>query len=122
MTGQEVVQSPAPALEAPPVPESSSAVIKPAAVPPVAPVDPAAPVWNRLKPFAEVPFHLTIEIGRLRVSLRALLGLKPGTVFRIGKPAGEPFEICANGQPVARGEVIAVENSSGVRITEIIKL
>ena len=80
------------------------------------------PVWNRFKAFEDVPFHLTIEIGRLQVSLRALFELKPGKVFRIGKQAGEPFDICANGQPVARGEVTVVENSSGVRITKIIKL
>ena len=77
---------------------------------------------ERLKAFADVPLRVTIEIGRLQVFLKELLELKPGYIFRIKKAVGEPFDICANGQAVARGEVIVVENSSGVRITEVLKL
>ena len=83
---------------------------------------PGLPGTERLKPFADVPIQLTIEIGRLHVLLGELTKLKAGKIFRIKKAVGEPFDICANGQPVARGEVIVVENSSGVRITEVIKL
>ena len=121
MTGQDLAQIPGGGLAAPEVPEAPSAATAPLA-PPVATRTPAMPNSNPLKAFADVPFRLTIEIGRLRVSLKALAGLKLGKVFRIGKPAGEPFEICANGQPVARGEVVAVEDSAGVRITEITPL
>lgn len=69
-----------------------------------------------------MPLHLTIEIGRLPIDLRDLIALQPGKIFRVPKAAGEPFDICANGQSVARGEVIVVENSSGMRITEVLKL
>jgi flagellar motor switch protein FliN/FliY len=47
--------------------------------------------------------------------------LAPNSVIELKKPAGEPFDICINGTPVARGEVIIVEQSSGVRIIEVQK-
>ena len=112
MSETEIVPSPSPE---PPVP------VEP--VPPaVAPVPPVSSEAQDLKGFADVPLHLSIEIGRLQVSVGALMSMKDGTIFKILKAAGEPFDICANGQAVARGEVIVVENSSGVRLTEVLKL
>ena len=58
----------------------------------------------------------------MRVSVGALRSMKAGTILKIPKGAGEPFDICANGQAVARGEVIVIENNAGVRLTEILKL
>jgi flagellar motor switch protein FliN/FliY len=60
-------------------------------------------------------------VGRLRLRVRDLLRLSVGAVIELKKPAGEPFEICVNEQQVARGEVIAVEHSAGVRIVEVPK-
>jgi flagellar motor switch protein FliN len=69
----------------------------------------------------DVPVHLTIEVGRLRLRVRDLLRLVPGSIIELRKPAGEPFDICINGVQVARGEVINVEQSSAVRIVEVPK-
>ena len=118
MNGEEIIPA---AVQPPPVPAASPEVSAEPVVPVRAAV-PAIPGTERLKPFADIPIHLTIEIGRLQVMLGELTTLKPGKIFRIRKSVGEPFDICANGQPVAKGEVIVVENSSGVRITEVIKL
>ncbi len=118
MTGEEVVPLPTPA---PPAVISAPD----AETEPVVPIDAevaAMATLKRFKVFADVPLHLTFEIGRLQMLLKEILGLKPGDVFRVAKAAGEPFDICANGQTVARGEVIVVENSSGVRVTEVVKL
>ena len=79
-------------------------------------------VRPELKALADVPLSVSIEIGRLRLPLADLIHLENGKILKMTKPAGEPFDICANGQAVARGEVIVVENSSGVRLTEILKL
>lgn len=79
-------------------------------------------VRPELKALADVPISVSIEIGRLRIPLADLIRLESGKILKMTKPAGEPFDICANGQAVARGEVIVVENSSGVRLTEILKL
>ncbi len=121
MTGQEIVPVSGSVPGGPTGPEAPAPAVQPVP-PPVVAAAKTKPASNRLRAFADVPFHLTVEIGRLRVSVQELLQLKAGKVFRIGKAAGEPFDICANGQPVARGEVVLVENSSGVRITEIAKL
>ena len=67
----------------------------------------------------DVSVHITIEVGRLRLRVRDLIRLAPGSIIELKKPAGEPFDICVNGIQVARGEVINVEQSSGVRIVDI---
>ena len=69
----------------------------------------------------DVPLHVAIEVGRLRLRVRELIKLSQGSVIELRKPAGEPFDICINGVHVARGEVINVEQSSGVRIIEVQK-
>ncbi len=69
----------------------------------------------------DVPLRIAIEVGRLRLRVRDLIKLGPGSVIELRKPAGEPFDICINGVQVARGEVITVEQSSGVRIIEVQK-
>ena len=69
----------------------------------------------------DVSVHITIEVGRLRLRVRDLILLAPGSIIELKKPAGEPFDICVNGIQVARGEVINVEQSSGVRIVDIPK-
>ena len=69
----------------------------------------------------DVSLQITIEVGRLRLRVRDLIRLAPGSIIELKKPAGEPFDICVNGIQVARGEVINVEQSSGVRIVDIPK-
>src|SRR5260370_29497981 len=76
---------------------------------------------RELAPVFDVPLLVAIEVGRLRLRVRELVKLSPGSVIELKKPAGEPFDICINGVPVARGEVISVEQSGGVRIIEVQK-
>jgi flagellar motor switch protein FliN/FliY len=65
--------------------------------------------------------RVSIEIGRIRLRIRDLTKLAPGTIVEVKKPAGEPFDVCINDLAVARGEVVSVEQSSGVRIVEVLK-
>ena len=76
---------------------------------------------RELAPVHDVPLRVAIEVGRLRLRVRELIKLAPESVIELRKPAGEPFDICINGVPVARGEVISVEQTSGVRIVEVQK-
>ena len=69
----------------------------------------------------DIPLRVSIEVGRLRLSVGEFLRLASGTVLEIKKPAGEPFEISLNGCVVGKGEIIMVEQSSGVRIVEVLK-
>jgi len=76
---------------------------------------------RELAPLHDVPLRISIEMGRTNLTVRDLLRLKPDHVLPLRKPAGDPLEICVNGHHVGRGEVILVEQTSGVRIIEIFK-
>jgi flagellar motor switch protein FliN/FliY len=78
-------------------------------------------VLRELGPVHDIPLQISIEVGRMRLRVRDLMKLAAGNVIELKKPAGEPFDICVNGMHVARGEVIVVEQSSGVRIIEVQK-
>ena len=68
---------------------------------------------------ADILVTISIDVGTLHLTLGDLADMKPGSVFELPKTIGEPFEIGINGTPVATGEVIVVENSSGIRILEV---
>jgi flagellar motor switch protein FliN/FliY len=78
-------------------------------------------ILRELVQVQDIPLQVAIEVGRLKLRLRDLIKLAPNSIIELKKPAGEPFDICINGIPVARGEVIIVEQSSGVRIIEVHK-
>ena len=69
----------------------------------------------------DIPMCVGIEVGRLKLSVKDFLRLVPESVLDLKKVAGEPFEVAINGRIVARGEVVMVEQSSGVRIVEVLK-
>lgn len=69
----------------------------------------------------DVPLEVTVELGRTSKSIQDILDFAPGTIIELNKIAGEPIDILVNGKYVAKGEVVVIEESFGVRITEIIK-
>jgi flagellar motor switch protein FliN len=76
---------------------------------------------RELSPVYDIPLHIAVEVGRTRLRMLELTRLAVNSVIELKKPAGEPFDVCINGVPVARGEVIMADQSSGVRIVEIQK-
>jgi len=68
----------------------------------------------------DIPLQITVELGRTRMVISDLLKLGQGSVIELSKLAGEPLEILANERLIAKGEVVAVNEKDGVRITEII--
>ncbi len=73
-----------------------------------------------IKFLLDIPLQITVELGRTRMSLQEVLQLGQGSVVELDKLAGEPLEILVNERPVARGEVVVVNEKFGVRITEIL--
>ena len=69
----------------------------------------------------DVPLDVTVELGRTSKSIQEILDFSPGTIIELNKIAGEPIDVLVNGKYVAKGEVVVIEESFGVRITEIIK-
>ena len=69
----------------------------------------------------DVPLEVTVELGRTSKSISEILNFAPGTIIELDRIAGEPIDVLVNGKFVARGEVVVIEESFGVRVTEIIK-
>lgn len=69
----------------------------------------------------DVPLEVTVELGRTHKSIADILEFAPGTIVELNKIAGEPVDVLVNGKYVAKGEVVVIEESFGVRITEVIK-
>jgi flagellar motor switch protein FliN len=69
----------------------------------------------------DVNLRVSVELGRTTKSIRDILDLGPGSVLELDRLAGEPVDILVNDRPVARGEVVVVEDENfGVRVTDII--
>ena len=67
----------------------------------------------------DVPVRLTVEVGRTRMSLAELIQLTPGSLVTLDREAHEPADILVNGKVVARGEVVTIDKTYGVRITSV---
>lgn len=68
----------------------------------------------------DVPLEVTVELGRTSKSIKDILDFTPGTIIELNKLAGEPIDVLVNGKYVAKGEVVVIEDSFGIRVTEII--
>ena len=66
-----------------------------------------------------VPVELAVEIGRTRMTIGDALALGIGNVVTVWRLAGDPVDLLVNGRVIARGEVVAIEEELGLRITEI---
>ncbi|MDD6137169.1 MAG: flagellar motor switch phosphatase FliY [Lachnospiraceae bacterium] len=69
----------------------------------------------------DVPLEVSAVLGRTRKSIKDILEFAPGKIIELDKLAGEPIDIMVNQKLVAKGEVVVIEESFGIRITEIIK-
>ena len=68
----------------------------------------------------DVPLEVTVELGRTSKSISEILDFGPGKIIELNKIAGEAIDVLVNGKYVAKGEVVVIEESFGVRITEIV--
>jgi flagellar motor switch protein FliN/FliY len=67
-----------------------------------------------------IPMSLSVEIGRTNMTVAETLELRVGSIVTLERLAGEPVDLLANGTPIARGEVIVVEEKFGLHITELV--
>jgi flagellar motor switch protein FliN/FliY len=75
----------------------------------------AAPAASPL----DVPVTLTVELGRVNLTLTRLADLKPGDVVELNRHSRAPVELTSNGRLVARGELILIDSDLGVRVTNV---
>ncbi len=67
----------------------------------------------------DVPVELAVEVGRTRMTIGETLALGPGSIVSLNRLAGEPVDLLVNGTPIARGEVVVIDEEFGLRITEV---
>ena len=80
----------------------------------------AMPTQENIGLIMDVPLEVTLELGRTKKSIAEILDFAPGTIIELNKIAGEPIDVLVNGKFVAKGEVVVIEESFGIRVTEIV--
>lgn len=68
----------------------------------------------------DVALDATIELGKTQMTIEDILRLTRGSVIELDKLASEPVDFLVNGKPIARGEVVVIDDNFGIRITEIL--
>jgi flagellar motor switch protein FliN/FliY len=97
---------------APPAMDSSTA----ASPPPSAASQPSAGALDTLM---DVQLAMTLRFGARRLLLREVLDLSPGSVVELDRKVQEPVELLLDGRLVARGEVVVIDGSYGLRVTDV---
>lgn len=75
-------------------------------------------VTEAITPLADVRVELEVRLDQRVMSLRQILQLERGNVIRLNRSAGENIDILASGALVGSGEVVVIEDTIGVRITD----
>jgi flagellar motor switch protein FliN/FliY len=75
---------------------------------------------SRLDLILDITLPVTVELGRTRMQIQDVLRLSPGSVIELDKAAGEPVELYINDRPIAKGEVVVIDENFGVRLTSIV--
>jgi flagellar motor switch protein FliN len=82
--------------------------------------EPGADGTPELERLYDVPVELAVEIGRTQMTIRETLALGPGSIVTLNRLAGEPVDLLVNGKPIARGEVVVIDEEFGLRVTEVV--
>ena len=68
----------------------------------------------------KVPLEISVEIGRTKKLVKDILEFTQGSLVVLDKMSGEQADLYVNGQCVARGDIVVVEDNFGIRITDIV--
>ena len=70
---------------------------------------------------SNVPMDVEVELDRRRMTMREILTLEPGSVVKMTRSAGENIDLVIGGTLVGSGEIVIIEESFGVRITDFVE-
>ena len=74
---------------------------------------------NALARFHDIPIELSVELDRRTMKVREILGLQAGTVVKMNRSAGDNMSLLFHGVLVGYGEIVVIEDTIGIRITDI---
>ena len=70
--------------------------------------------------FLDLSVQLAVELGRTKLTAREILALERNSIIQLPRSTGEGVDMLAGGDRIARGEVVMIEDRTGVRINEVI--
>ena len=73
---------------------------------------------EELHHFLDVPIKIGIQLGKCNMKVQEILQLQPNSIVELPKSAGENVDILINGRLIAFGEVLELESSAGIRLTD----
>ena len=76
---------------------------------------------DNLKLLMGVPLEISVEIGTAKRKVKDILEFTQGTIIELERQAGAPVDVVVNGNLIARGDVVVIDDNFAVRITEIVK-
>ncbi len=68
----------------------------------------------------DIPVEATVVLGGTELSLKDILDLSEGSIVELDRLAGEPLDLKVGGQLIAQGEVVAIDDHYGLRITNVV--
>ena len=80
----------------------------------------AGPALPDLTRVLDIPVQLSVELGRTKMPIRQILQLGVGSVVELGTVAGELVDVLVNGQLIAHGEIVVVNERFGIRLTDVV--
>jgi flagellar motor switch protein FliN/FliY len=80
--------------------------------------DPITSSLQEIADFADVPIEVEVQLGRKIMTIAQILELGPDSVVRMGRSAGDNMDILVGGSLIGYGEIVIIEDSVGVRITD----
>ena len=75
---------------------------------------------SNLNMILTVPLQISVEIGHTKKPIKDILDFTTGTIVELDKQAGSQVDVFVNGKPIAKGDVVVVDDYYGVRITEVL--
>jgi flagellar motor switch protein FliN len=104
------------------VSDTASETVDYAPLEPTGDIAPAGPGGAAsLDRLSAVPVDVAVELGRTRMTIGDAMRLAAGSIVTLDRLSGEPVDLLVNGKPVARGEVVVIDEQLGLRITEIVE-
>ncbi len=83
-------------------------------------VRPSGREQDNIELLLDVDLDVSIELGSTTLSIKRVLDLAPGSVVELDRMAGEPVDLLVNNKPVAKGEVVVIDESFGIRILSLV--
>jgi flagellar motor switch protein FliN/FliY len=73
-----------------------------------------------LAPLHDVACHVDVVLGTASMTVRQCLALKRDSILRLSQSAGNDLQVVVNGVGIALGEVVIIDSSTAVRVTDIL--